>query len=196
MFTLIRTLITSTLLPYCAASFVDNLGTIDSQNSGSSAVLDNLTWTTGQPSSSVQGRVYVSCNSRYGAGLEGRNCFNALGKSPRGEAIEFWMQQGIIPPGITGVVGLPIITFSGTSTDDGSCVIEPALAPTFNIGQASAFNVSEAAREVIRECVLRRRVGGVGVNIGMLQLALYVVDTIPAETFMSLQGYTAEWNQL
>lgn len=34
----------------------------------------------------------------------------------------------------------------------------------YDIATASAFNVTEAARAVIRECIIRRRVGGVSLS--------------------------------
>ena len=38
--------------------------------------------------------------------------------------------------------------------------------PSTEIAHASAKNVSDAARAVIQECVIRRRIGGAAVRIG------------------------------
>lgn len=50
--------------------------------------------------------------------------------------------------------------------DDATCVVEPYKISryAFDIATASAFNVTEAARAVILECVVRRRVGGVSLS--------------------------------
>ncbi|KAL8847578.1 MAG: hypothetical protein Q9221_007398, partial [Calogaya cf. arnoldii] len=55
---------------------------------------------------------------------------------------------------------------------DTKCQIVPRLDQRLNIGQASASNISDAARAVIRECVIKRRLGGEAVNIGRRQQQL------------------------
>lgn len=51
------------------------------------------------------------------------------------------------------------------SPDDGNCAILPT-STTDLLARASARNVTEAARAIIRECVIRRRVGGLAAYIG------------------------------
>lgn len=66
--------------------------------------------------------------------------------------------------------GKKIVLMANDGIDDAICVVQPTLAPNQFIAHASAFNVTEAAREVIRTCVLRRRLGGVATTIGTLSL--------------------------
>lgn len=54
------------------------------------------------------------------------------------------------------------------STDDTRCRIFLRLNTGMPVGHASAANVSHAAREVIKACVLQRRVGGGAKNIGRI----------------------------
>lgn len=52
---------------------------------------------------------------------------------------------------------------------DVACVVVPHIRlslPRAEIAHASAKNVSDAARAVIQECVIRRRIGGSAVQIG------------------------------
>lgn len=54
------------------------------------------------------------------------------------------------------------------SSDDAFCRIAPLImrGQTTKIARASAENVTEAAKKIIQECVIRRRVGGAAVGIG------------------------------
>lgn len=51
---------------------------------------------------------------------------------------------------------------------DATCTLEPfKLSSTLSpVAHASAKNVSDAARAVIQECVVRRRIGGAADKIG------------------------------
>lgn len=52
-------------------------------------------------------------------------------------------------------------------------MIQPDLVPPKYVAHASADNVTEAARAIIVRCVLRRRIGGVAMNIGTLPLEYF-----------------------
>ncbi|KAI4220258.1 MAG: hypothetical protein LQ349_008137 [Xanthoria aureola] len=104
--------------------------------------------------------VTVQCNAMLGAGLEARSCFDALSFAPYGVHQETWL-PAITPLAIPGN-RLPVIIFSNDTT----CAINLLLVPPYFIGHASAFNISEAARAVIKQCVIPRRVGGQATNIG------------------------------
>ncbi|KAM0794012.1 hypothetical protein BDR22DRAFT_877166 [Usnea florida] len=105
----------------------------------------------------------VMCNSTlYGAGLNARSCFDSLAQGPTGNDQESW---GFSKPGRHVDHTLPIVVMGG----DVTCGIIPKLrlsTPAIEIAHASAKNVSDAARAVIQECVIRRRIGGLGFQIG------------------------------
>lgn len=54
------------------------------------------------------------------------------------------------------------------STDDTRCRILLRLDSGLPVGHASAANVSHAAQEVIKTCVIQRRIGGGARNIGRI----------------------------
>ena len=109
--------------------------------------------------------IEVKCNSTlYGAGLNAKSCANALAKSPTGERQESWAYHsrgGLNPP---ADVILPLVVVS----DDAACLMIPLLKKGNQAltGHASAMNVSDAARAILQECVIRRRLGGFAVRIG------------------------------
>ncbi|KAI4221016.1 MAG: hypothetical protein L6R36_007194 [Xanthoria steineri] len=114
----------------------------------------------GVPGQNPVAPVTVQCNAMLGAGLEARSCFDALSFAPYGVHQETWL-PAITPPRIPGN-RLPVVIFSNDTT----CAINLLLVAPHFIGHASAFNISEAARAVIRQCVIPRRVGGQAKNIG------------------------------
>ena len=106
--------------------------------------------------------VVVRCNSTlFGAGLDAQSCSNALAKSPTGERQESWAYHSRLGPNPPADVSLPLIVVS----DDATCVILPTISVGI-IGHASAMNVSDAARAILQECVVRRRIGGAATRIG------------------------------
>ncbi|KAL8934688.1 MAG: hypothetical protein Q9211_005100 [Gyalolechia sp. 1 TL-2023] len=104
----------------------------------------------------------VACDSRYGSGMIARSCFEALATGPRGSQQETWVNDGVEPPAGHNIVQLPTMLVG----DDTKCILEPIMPPIHQIGHASAWNVTEAARAVIQSCVIRRRIGGVAHYIG------------------------------
>lgn len=52
--------------------------------------------------------------------------------------------------------------------DDATCILQPHLIydTKGQIGKASAREVAEAARAVIQQCVIQRRIGGTASDIG------------------------------
>ncbi len=74
----------------------------------------NVPGSGANPASSLQ----VTCNSRYGAQMEPRSCFNALDFAPLGDQQEAWIPWpagGVPPPRRPGVVQLPVMLLSSMS---------------------------------------------------------------------------------
>ncbi|KAL8784901.1 MAG: hypothetical protein Q9213_003714 [Squamulea squamosa] len=113
---------------------------------------------------SLTNHVYrITCNARFGVGIDPRESFEALSFAPRGYRQETWLQADTpAPPGVHIDVTLPVIVL-GNST---KVAITAGMNPPQRIAHASAFNVSEAARAVIQHCVISRRIGGIANNIG------------------------------
>ena len=108
-------------------------------------------------------RLMIQCNStEFGAGLNAQSCSNALAKSPTGERQETWAVHSRGGPNPPVDVVLPVVEVS----DDANCLLVPTLLDLRAIGHASAMNVSDAARAILQECVIRRRIGGSVVGIG------------------------------
>ena len=108
-------------------------------------------------------RLTIQCKStQYGAGLDAQSCSNALAKSPTGERQETWAYHSRGGPNPPVDVVLPLVEVS----DDATCLLFPVLVEPQVIGHASAMNVSDAARAVLQECVIRRRIGGAAIRIG------------------------------
>ena len=108
--------------------------------------------------------IQVTCNSIvFGAGLNAQSCSNAVAKSPTGERQESWAihsRGGLNPP---ADVILPLAVVS----DDAACLMVPFMRPHSQVtGHASAMNVSDAARAILHDCVIRRRLGGLAFQIG------------------------------
>ena len=106
----------------------------------------------------------VTCNStKYGAGLDAQSCASALAQSPTGDRQESWAYHTRLGPNPPADVVLPIVILS----DDATCMFFPVTTPTATVvGHASAMNVSDAARAILQQCVIRRRVGGYATQIG------------------------------
>ena len=108
------------------------------------------------------GNLAVRCNSsQFGAGLIAQSCSNVLAKSPTGERQESWAYHSRAGPNPPADVVLPLVLVS----DDATCLIVPVTRPGI-VGHASAMNVSDAARAILQECVIRRRIGGFATGIG------------------------------
>lgn len=70
------------------------------------------------PGANSASSLQVACNSRYGAQMEARSCFNALDFAPRGDQQETWIPWPagpVRPPRRHGVVQLPIMLLSSMS---------------------------------------------------------------------------------
>ena len=126
--------------------------------------------------------VGIKCDAReYGGGLNAPSCFSALQQSPTGEVQESWAYPRFTQPDVT----LPVKLFSGKQVsrpkmiltslsecmcclDDATCTLQPYLLSHLHYATAlaSAKNVTEAARAIIKECVIRRRIGGTARQIG------------------------------
>ena len=108
-------------------------------------------------------RLMIRCNSTsYGAGLNAQSCSNALAKSPTGQRQETWAYHPRGGPNPPVDVVLPLVEVS----DDATCLLLPVLVGPLVIGHASAMNVSDAARVILQECVIRRKIGGAAREIG------------------------------
>ena len=104
----------------------------------------------------------VRCNSTtFGAGLNAQSCSNALAKSPTGDRQESWAYHSRFGPNPPADVVLPLIVLS----DDATCAVAP-LVDIGITGHASAMNVSDAARAILQECVIKRRIGGAATRLG------------------------------
>ncbi|KAM0796632.1 hypothetical protein BDR22DRAFT_893139 [Usnea florida] len=153
-------LLLSFLVPYFCSAMLANPPSLDLL---SDSEIESATVQVETPSGNSIG---VKCNSTsYGAGLNARSCANALAKSPTGERQESWAYHsrgGLNPP---ADVILPLVVVS----DDAACLMIPLLNPSQGqgvTGHASAMNVSDAARAILQECVIRRRLGGFAPRIG------------------------------
>ena len=105
----------------------------------------------------------VTCNStRYGAGLNAQSCISALAQSPTGYWLESWAYHSRLGPNPPVDVVLPLVFLS----DDATCTMFPTTIPLTAVGHASAMNVSDAARAILQQCVIRRRIGGIAEQIG------------------------------
>ena len=112
-----------------------------------------------QVTTSLGTSLQVFCTSVGGVQMEARSCFNAWNHGPKSEVQETWAKES---SDIRADVYLPEVLIS----DDGTCVMSPALESGATMARASAANVSEAGRAIIQECVIKRRIGGQASNIG------------------------------
>ncbi|KAL8884617.1 MAG: hypothetical protein Q9215_007382 [Flavoplaca cf. flavocitrina] len=103
----------------------------------------------------------VICNYALGAGLEARSCFDALAHAPRSAQQEVWLPRQVRPPSPPGTVISPTVVYS----NDTKCSVWATLKSNLPHGQASSFNISQAAHAVIMNCVIPRRLGGWVQNI-------------------------------
>ena len=128
------------------------------------------------------GHAYQIFCEKASIGLEARDCFTALRQGPTGDVQESWASP-VSPPSIHADVRLPIRLVSGRHQikdeievviintyclDDATCMIGASIKSTAPnlMARASARNVTEAARAIIQECVIRRRTGGHAMQIG------------------------------
>lgn len=109
------------LLPYNANAATLPVGPDDfpvsdqgAPHGGHTSPQTNLEWEQVKvPSPGPTNSLYqVACNSRLGAGLEVRSCFDALHAAPRGDQQEVWANS--VPPGVHVDVILPEVTLSST----------------------------------------------------------------------------------
>ena len=155
-------LLLSFLIPYFCSAASPMLANPPSLELFSDSVMDPATVQVKTPSGNS---LVVRCNStKYGTGLNARSCSNAVAKSPTGERQESWAFHSRGGPNPPADVILPLLMVS----DDATCLIIPLLevGDVGMTGHASAMNVSDAARAVLQECVIRRRIGGAAGRIG------------------------------
>ena len=149
----------SFLVPYFCSAASPMLANPSSLELFSESGMDPATVEVETPSGNS---VAVRCNSTlFGAGLNAQSCSNALAKSPTGERQESWAYHSRVGPNPPADVVLPLVLVS----DDATCPVVPIVRLGI-AGHASAMNVSDAARAILQECVIKRRIGGFATRIG------------------------------
>ena len=151
----------SFLIPSFCSAALPTLGNPPSLDLFSVSETDPATVQVETPSGNS---LRVTCNSTlYGAGMNAQSCSSALAQCPTGDRQESWAYHSKLGPDPPPVdVALPFVLLS----DDATCAVIPTTRPVTAIGHASAMNVSDAARAVLQQCVIRRRIGGFAEQIG------------------------------